>query len=350
MGDNLLYSRLLYLCFSAFFLLSHSLVFSEESQVPITEEEIDNSIDRGLAWIAEQQQEDGSFGKQKQSGVWALCGMAFLAKGHVPGTQPYGEVVEKLIRKLAEVQRDDGYLSDDKGKMYSHCIATLFLSEISGMVRPELQKVIDDTLPKALKLILDAQKIKKDERNQGGWRYKPDSRDSDLSCSGWALMALRSARLNGAQVPPESIKDAVDYILRRHDENKGCFGYTDTQSHALTLTGAGLLCLSLCGEHRNEAVGRASRYLMENYEKLPKEGHCFYGMYYTAQGLFQKGGEEWKTFSQWMYDTWIPKQHESGYWDRHEQGKCYQTAMVVLAFTVPYRQLPIYQRDETVDE
>jgi len=24
--------------------------------------------------------------------------------------------------------------------------------------------------------------------------------------------------------------------------------------------------------------------------------------------------------------------------------------MMVLAFTVPYRQLPIYQRDETVDE
>jgi len=28
----------------------------------------------------------------------------------------------------------------------------------------------------------------------------------------------------------------------------------------------------------------------------------------------------------------------------------FQTALVVLAFTVPYRQMPIYQRDETVDE
>jgi hypothetical protein len=28
----------------------------------------------------------------------------------------------------------------------------------------------------------------------------------------------------------------------------------------------------------------------------------------------------------------------------------YGTAMMTLAFTVPYRQLPIYQRDETVDE
>ena len=316
----------------------------------ITSEEVDKSIDRGLEYIAAGQKEDGSFGNQTPSGVWALCGMAFLAKGYVPGTEPYGEVVEKIVRKLADIQRDDGYLSDDKGKMYSHCIATLFLSEVSGMVRPELQKIIDDTLPKALKLILDAQNIRKDERNQGGWRYKPDSSDSDLSCSGWALMALRSARLNGAQVPPESIKSAVEYILNRHDENEGCFGYTDTKSHALTLTGAGMLCLSLCGEHRNEAIGRASRYLMKNYEKLPNEGHCFYGMYYAAQGLFQMGGEEWKTFSQWMYDTWVPKQYDDGHWNRHEQDDFYQTAMVVLAFTVPYRQLPIYQRDETVDE
>ncbi len=347
-----MYRGFLYLFLSALFVLVHCFVFCEESQIHLSEEQIDLSIDRGLAWIADQQHEDGSFGvggSKQPSGVWALCGMAFLAKGHVPGTQPFGKVLEKLILKLAEIQRDDGYLSDDTGKMYSHCIAALFLSEISGMVRPELQRVINDTLPKALKLILDAQKIQKDERNQGGWRYKPDSRDSDLSCSGWALMALRSARLNGAQIPPEAIKDAVDYILRRHDENKGCFGYTDTQSHALTLTGAGLLSLSLCGEHHNKAVGRASRYLMDNYAKLPKEGNCFYGMYYTAQGLFQKGGDEWKIFSQWMYDVWIPQQHESGYWDRHEQGKCYQTAMVVLAFTVPYRQLPIYQRDETVD-
>ncbi len=320
---------------------------------PLGEDEVDQAVERGLAWIAKGQRADGAFGEHSgstQSGVWALCGMAFLAKGYVPGTEPYGPVIERIVTKLAEVQRDDGYLSNDQGKMYSHCIATLFLSEVSGMVRPDLQKVIDKTLPKALKVIIDAQKISKDQNHKGGWRYKPDSNDSDFSCSGWALMALRSARLNGAQIPPEAIKDAVEYILRRHDENEGCFGYTDTRSHAVTLTGAGILCLSLCGEHANPAIGRAARYLMRNYEKLPKENYCFYGMYYAAQGLFQMGGEEWKTFSKWMYDTWIPKQFEDGHWDRNEQDTYYQTAMVVLAFTVPYRQLPIYQRDETVDE
>jgi len=324
-----------------------------ETAVHVSDEEVDKAVERGLAWIARGQLPDGAFGNgqaQNTSGIWALCGMAFLARGHVPGTEPYGPVVERIVSKLAEFQRADGYLGGNDGKMYSHCIATLFLSEVSGMVRPELQVKIDGALPRALKIILDAQKIEKDKNNQGGWRYLPDSRDSDFSCSGWALMALRSARLNGAPVPPEAIKDAVDYILRHHDESQGCFGYSDKQSHGVTLTGAGILCLSLCGQHGNPAVGRASRYLMQKYEELPKQQYCFYGMYYTAQGLFQLGGNEWKTFSQWMYDTWIPQQKEEGYWDRNEQDRYYQTAMVTLAFTVPYRQLPIYQRDETVDE
>ena len=320
----------------------------------VSDEAVTKVIDRGLAWIAQGQAMDGSFGTGGQAqnipGIWALCGMAFLARGHLPGTQPYGQVVEKIITKLVSAQREDGYMGGNDGKMYSHCIATLFLSEVSGMVTPEYQKQIDEALPKALKIILDAQAVPKDKEHTGGWRYTPDARDSDFSCSGWALMALRSARLNGAQVPPEAIKKAVAYILRRHDEKQGCFGYQDRQNYATTLTGAGILCLSLCGEHANPAVGRGVRFLMEKYEELPKQQYCFYGLYYAAQGLFQQGGEEWKTFSRWMYDTWVPKQSDDGYWERGEQDRFYQTAMVILAFTVPYRLLPIYQRDETVDE
>ena len=199
---------------------------AEESAV--TDEAITKAVDRGLAWIAQGQAIDGSFGTggqaQNTPGIWALCGMAFLARGHLPGTEPYGTVVEKIISRLAAAQREDGYLGGNDGKMYSHCIATLFLSEVSGMVNPELQKTIDTVLPKALKIILNAQAVPKDPEQTGGWRYAPDSRDSDFSCSGWALMALRSARLNGAQVPPEAIKKAVAYILRRHDEKQGCFG------------------------------------------------------------------------------------------------------------------------------
>lgn len=53
-----------------------------------------------------------------------------------------------------------------------------------------------------------------------------------------------------------------------------------------------------------------------------------------------------------MYETYLPQQQANGSWPRHKSENCevYATAMTILAFAVPYRQLPVYQRDETVDE
>ena len=93
------------------------------------------------------------------------------------------------------------------------------------MVDPERQKRIKGALARALQLILRAQRVPKSEKNQGGWRYHPGSRDSDTSCSGWALMALRSAKLNGAAVPDSAIEDAVAYLYRHYDDRLGSFGY-----------------------------------------------------------------------------------------------------------------------------
>jgi hypothetical protein len=95
------------------------------------------------------------------------------------------------------------------GRMYSHNIATLMLSEVSGMVDPERQARIDVVLPRALRIILAAQDVPKGESHAGGWRYKPTSGDSDISLAGWALASLRSSRNNGAPVPKESIEKAV---------------------------------------------------------------------------------------------------------------------------------------------
>ena len=316
------------------------------------DERVDQSIERGLAFLASGQKPDGSFNSQAGSqfpGIPGLCGMAFLAKGYLPGTGKYGENINRVIDFLVSKAAADGYLGGQNGRMYSHCIATLFLTEVSGMVDSNRQAKLDVLLPKAVQVILSAQQVPKGGNNKGGWRYGPGSTDSDMSCSGWALMALRSTRLNGAPVPAQAIKDAVKFVLA-HQGEQGSIGYTDVATHATTLTGAGLLCLELCGQHGTPATKKAGKYLMGVYEKLPNEGMCFYGMYYTAQGLFQIGGDEWQRFSKWMYDYWIPRQTPDGHWERGEQNCVYyQTALVTLAFAVPYRQLPIYQRDETVD-
>ena len=315
----------------------------------------DPAVENALAYLQRTQHEDGSFeGSYGDStGVPALVGMAFLSKGHLPTEGPYTLALNRCIDFILTNQKPTGVFekgNGGNGPMYSHNISTLFLSEVSGMVDPERQRRISDALTRALAVILRAQAVAKDDNNRGGWRYQPAARDSDTSCSGWALMALRSAKLNGAPIPDEAIGAAVEYLHRHQQEKDGSFGYTGRNDHAETLTGMGLLCLELCGEHGSERTRLAADWVLRHFRQLPNSQFEFYGNYYNAQAMFQIGGRHWQEYANWMYANYLPKQAPDGAWESREAGRTYGTAMMVLAFTVPWRQLPIYQRDETVDE
>jgi hypothetical protein len=318
-------------------------------------ERVDPAVENALEYLARVQRDDGSYPESygDSTGIPALAGMAILSKGHLPTEGPYVVTLNKCIDFVLENQRDNGLFEKGNagsGPMYAHNISTLFLSEVSGMVDPARQEKIGEALPKALQLILKAQAVKKDERHQGGWRYHPGSTDSDTSCSGWALMALRSAKLNGAAVPDDAIADAVSYLARHQDKKEGHFGYMDRSDHARSLTGMGLLCLELCGKHGAPETVSAADYVMKTFRDLPGDQFEFYGNYYNAQGTFQIGGRYWNEYASWMYETYLKKQQDDGSWNSREAGRIYGTTMMVLAFTVPYRQLPIYQRDETVGD
>jgi len=334
------------------------LLTAQEGLDPVFAEwrdRVDPAVDRALDYLARSQKDDGSFPEKygDSTGIPALVGMTFLSKGHLPTEGKYAATINQCIDFVLASQKPDGLYEKGyagTGPMYAHNIATLFLSEVSGMVEPSRQKKIDETLPKALQLILRAQAVKKNERNTGGWRYHPGSQDSDTSCSGWALMALRSAKLNGAAVPDAAILSAVSYLKRHQHKENGSFGYTDYESHARSLTGMGLLCLELCGEHGKPETILAAEYVLKVFRELPGDQFEFYGNYYNSQGMFQIGGRYWTEYASWMYDTYLKTQRQDGSWKGKEASVIYETSLMVLAFTVPYRQLPIYQRDETVSE
>jgi hypothetical protein len=279
--------------------------------------------------------------------VAGLAGMAFLSAGHTPGRGPYGDVVNRCIDHILTMPKGyvgrEGYLGRG-GQMYGHGIATLFLCEASGMVDPERQKKIDAVLPKALKVILDAQAVKKEARYAGGWRYKPDSPDSDLSVSGWNLMALRSARLNGAPVPAEAIQKAVEYVNRCNGTYQG--GGPPTPA----MSAVGLLCRELSGHHNDDINRRYGNvvlgWAMGRFRPGARPPHDRedYITYYASQAMFQLGGRHWEEFAQQLYRYLIRHQRSDGGWLNSPQGDVYSTALYVLSLTPSYRQLPIYQR------
>jgi len=338
---------------------SRAAAQSPDPVLALYETEVEAAVDKALTWLAAQQRDEGFFPQSRgqSCGIVSLVAMAFLSNGYTPGAGPHGELLNRCVDWVTGNQQGNGMLNHsagDKG-MYSHNIATLFLAEVSGMVDTKRQAVIDKVLPRAVAVILTAQNLgEKDHRHVGGWRYTPNSTDSDLSCSGWAIMALRSARLNGAQVPDEAILAAVNYLFRNHDKHGGSFGYQDGFNHASTLTGAALLCLELTGHHDHPSSQKAGDYLIKKHRNIPQQQFAFYGVYYGAQASFQRGGKTWETFGKWMYKTYLPKQKEDGTWRSHRkiESDVYYTALMTLSFTVPYRQLPIYQREtiETAEE
>jgi hypothetical protein len=330
---------------------------------------VDTAVSRGLDWLQSRQvipeQADasgevalrGSFRDEfvpGNTGVAALSIMAYLAQGHLPGQGPYGETIDRGIDYLLTQQLDNGLLvsRDPTGRraemMYSHSIATLLLCEVSGMLDERRQRALDLALPDALLVLLQAQKVPKSPAHAGGWRYTPGARDSDLSLTGWAIMALRAARQNGAAIPDEQIADAIDYVLKCR-QNEGAFAYMPgTGNGTASMTGLAILCLELCGEHGHEAIRPAADFVLQRKPGL-NEHHRYFALYYCAQAMFQLGDRYWAEFAPFMYDTLLEEQNPDGSWGQNRAGgysNTYETALVILTLTVSARQLPIYQRDE----
>jgi hypothetical protein len=301
----------------------------------------DEAIDRGLVFLRQKQEPNGSW--ENHAGVTSLGVMAFLAKGFGPGLKPHGETVNRGIDYILGLPNKNGYINQGGGGMYTHCIAALMLSEVSGMVDPERQERIDRLLPKALEVILVAQRVPKADKMKGGWRYEPTAGDSDISLSGWAFMALRAAKNSAAPVPRESIDRGLEFLKRCGNQDGG-FGYTPGGGSGSARTGVGLLCLELSGLHRSSETLKAGAYLAK---KGWKESHQYYAAYYIAQGMFQLGGAEWEEFAPKLYEGLLGLQDADGSWRGGGEGgtgPSYRTAMAVLALSVSYRQLPIYQR------
>ena len=63
--------------------------------------------------------------------------------------------------------------------------------------------------------------------------------------------------------------------------------------------------------------------------------------------MFQLGGNYWRSFRPHLHKVLLDNQQANGSWHGNDgYGPHYSTAMAVLALTVEYRYLPIYQRGE----
>jgi hypothetical protein len=361
----------------------------------------ENAVDKALHWLAYHQEADGHWqtdkyldnkeyrygGSQPLSaqynvGVSGLATLAFLGAGHSTRIGQYKDNVKRAIEYLLSQQGPDGdFTAKTPGcqistKFYCHCIATLACAEAMAMDG----HIVKDGSPgdnanksplqiateKGLELILKWQ----EQNTTGGWTYYAPN-VTDPTVTGWAVMALKSAKVAGIHVPAEAILKAKDAIRKVStiDKNKGDYGWTTTgylapganafASKGYACTAAGMVINLFLGvDVTDETVAGAASYVTQD-DALPqwifkpqdasKDHQNLYYWYYGTLGSFQAGGDYWKKWNEKLKAALVPNQckegDSDGSWNPDDVwgawgGRVYSTALGCLSLEVYYR----YQR------
>lgn len=345
------------------------------SNVGLIDERLRESVGRGLDWLQAHQHRDGYWAELvgyklntgyealddrplPHVGVTALALMSFLAGGHLPDRGKYGDVLHRGLDFVLSCSQDDGQITGNGTRMYSHAFATLFLAEIYGMVdRPDVKQV----LQRSVDLIVDSQNA------EGGWRYRPFARESDMSITVCQVLALRSARNVGIHVPISTIRNAQNYVyrsaVRSNDrsfrfrghgsfgDDGGSFRYQNRENTRATfpLTAAGVTTLYAAGEYDSPIIRDALDYMDRQVDSFSSDwqGHYFffYGHYYAVQAYYITGDPKWTKYFRTIKDLLLRQQLRDGSWPcRIGPGDAFGTAVATLILQIPLQYLPIFQR------
>ena len=302
--------------------------------LPIKDEltpETRKAIKRGLDWLAKNQSDDGSFG---DPGITALCGLALMADGNMPGEGPYGKTVDRALDFVVRSVQESGMAS---AEMYGHGFATLFMAEAYGTTqRPDVK----EKLQLAVRLIVQTQ------NKQGGWRYQPVPNDADISVTICQVMALRAARNAGIKVPKRTIDSAIDYVKKSQCPDGGFMYTLGGGNSAFPRSAAGCAILYYSGLYEGKEVSAGIKYLSKhtpgNGENM-SSGHTYYGNYYGTQAMFMSGGDAWAKWWPAVRKMILEQQQASGNWSG-EASDQYATSMALIILQVPNRLLPILQK------
>ncbi|MGE3821371.1 MAG: prenyltransferase/squalene oxidase repeat-containing protein [Isosphaeraceae bacterium] len=306
----------------------------------------DRAIQNGLAWLAKQQNSDGSFGSGTYRGniaVTSLSGLAFMASGSSPGRGPYGTHIDKALAYVMENTSPSGFIAvagaATHGPMYSHGFGALFLAEAYGMThRPEIR----EKLQKSIRLIIDTQ------NREGGWRYQPVRRDADLSVTICQINALRAARNAGIYVPKETVENCIRYVKQSQNPDGGFRYMLQGGASAFPRSAAGVVALYSAAVYDTKEVESGINYLKQFMGEIKlgsRYSHYMYGHYYAAQAMWIRGGEDWATWYPAIRDELVRRQSLSagGYWPDSICNE-YGTAMALIILQMPNTYLPIFQR------
>lgn len=171
-------------------------------------------IDRGLAYLRQQQKPDGSWQQEADPpAITAIVIKAFVQDGHYKGDEPF---LQKALQKLLSYQKDDGSISDDMLATYNTAIAISALADTN-------QEQYRQAMQKALAYLRECQwdekiegvpanmKVPEKDPNFGGFGYGKKGKKADLSNAQVAMDALHDA---GLKPDDPAYQAALKFVTR----------------------------------------------------------------------------------------------------------------------------------------
>ncbi|MDO4630532.1 MAG: carboxypeptidase regulatory-like domain-containing protein, partial [Planctomycetia bacterium] len=292
-----------------------------------------------------------------------LAVLAFQAGGHYFfNDRKYSENVKLGLDWLVENQDKHGALVTPTRAggyhekfMYEHGIGTFALAEACAVTRAMGEKVPEKyqkAMEKAVRFTLKIQ------HNDGGWRYKMDPTEvSDTSVTGWQVLALKSAKEAGYQIPPAVIRKLKVFYERHTRLKNGETRYTNTMAgETEALTGIGLLVRQFLldeGDSTYVEIGaeRLRKAAISEWESKKEEERVpdFYTWYKCSLAMQQYGGRNWEVWNEIIRNELVRLMRRDGcqrgswdpeadvYFDMGGGGRIYVTAMGALTLQVYYR-------------
>jgi hypothetical protein len=354
----------------------------------------ESAVDAALRWFKKHQSPNGMWdaekyfqncaedpkcepgsldGKAAEEVNVALTGYAllcYLGAGYDHKTpNKYKPVVKKGIDYLLSVQAPDGLMGK---RNYEHPVAVMALAEAYAMTSdPELRKPAQNGVDMIIK-----RQNQDDVGGYGlGWNYVNPGTRNDASVTGWNVMALKSAYAGGLSVGNsiEGAKKWLEMAWKANNDGKegrpdwqkldiytdqSLFSYmwhTGAKAYARDSFGhqhmapVGLVCAVFLGHRAGDAMLETlANFVMS--KQTPKSYPCnTYYMYYNTLGIFQVGGDKWKTWNSVVRDMLVNAQRKGdgcfdGSWDwqgtgfhGHNIGRVLSTAYNTLCLEVYYR-------------
>ncbi len=347
----------------------------------------DAAVVAGLRWLMKVQQLDGSWWfsrpypnaalreRENRIAATAMALLAFQGYGVTPNAErkELAEFAKSVRMGLDWLLRQQNLEADDRAsgdgvffrdgamnnddRFYTHGLCTIALCEVLAMTGDEQYR---EPARRAVAYCLRHQSV------AGGWRYNADrqSRQSDVSVTGWIVMALKSAEAAGIAVPTDCYDNVMKFLDTVATDGGSQYIYRPEEpGFSIAITAEGLLCRELLGWKRDDPRLRRGIELLVDPQYQPSFESRYtrnaYYWYYATQALHHYGGEPWRIWNEKMREL-LPQHQEqrganAGSWNPqlpvydtwgHQYGRLYTTCLSLYILEVYYRHLSVYGQED----